>query len=170
MMKKETWWTLALMAAVLSQILIFLYWQEAKFGTLANILILGGAVLGLAAWNFNKMVATERTAFTAETQYPAQIVTTEMISRLPEPVQKWLIRSEIVGKPLIHSVYLEQQGQMRTTPEGKWMTVTAKEYFTVEKPGFLWIADVKAAPFIHLAGRDKYENGRGHMPLQPKPP
>jgi hypothetical protein len=162
-LKKETWWILTLAAIAFSQILIILYWQEAKFGTIANIIILAGAVLGYAAWNFNQMVRAERAGFTTDREYPAHVLTREMITHLPAPVQLWLIRSGSLGKPVVHTVYLEQKGQMRTTPDGKWMDVEAKEYFTVQQPGFLWIADVKAAPFIHLAGRDKYENGRGHM-------
>ena len=43
------------------------------------------------------------------------------------------------------------------------MPVTAEQYFTVSSPGFLWLADVKAAPLVHLAGRDKYYQGKGHM-------
>ncbi|QHT71309.1 hypothetical protein GXP67_33965 [Rhodocytophaga rosea] len=162
-LKKEIWWALALTAVVLSQILIILYWQEAKSGTIANGLIVIGIILGYSAWHFNRMVTAEINTFTAHAQYPAQLITSDIISRLPAPVQQWLTRSNIVDKQTIHTVYLEQKGQMRTTPEGKWMAVEAKEYFTVQNPGFLWIADVKAAPFIHLAGRDKYENGQGHM-------
>ena len=43
------------------------------------------------------------------------------------------------------------------------MAVEARQFFSVDPPGFVWVADVKAAPFIHLAGRDKYEDGHGHM-------
>jgi hypothetical protein len=162
-LKKDNWWTLALAAVVLSQILIIFYWQEARFGTIANGLVLIGIILGYAAWNFNQMVAKERDHFSSTSSFPKQILTRQMISGLPAPVQNWLSRSGVVGKPMIYTVYLEQQGKMRTTPEGKWMEVKAQEYFTILQPGFLWTADVKAAPFLHLAGRDKYENGRGHM-------
>jgi hypothetical protein len=43
------------------------------------------------------------------------------------------------------------------------MPVTAQQYIVVDKPGFIWIADVKPAPFVHLSGRDKYEDGHGQM-------
>lgn len=38
---KNSWWiTLAIIAAVLSQLLIILSWQDAKYGTIANLIIL----------------------------------------------------------------------------------------------------------------------------------
>lgn len=42
---------------------------------------------------------------------------------------------------------------------------TLKEFETAIKmaPGFVWIVDVRAAPFLHLSGRDKYENGKWHI-------
>lgn len=40
-----SWWsTLAVIAALLSQILIILSWQDAKFGTIANLVILAMVV------------------------------------------------------------------------------------------------------------------------------
>ena len=43
------------------------------------------------------------------------------------------------------------------------MSVQAEQYFTTENPGFIWKARIKVAPFIHIAGRDKYENEKGNM-------
>ncbi|HJZ12003.1 MAG TPA: DUF6544 family protein, partial [Acidobacteriota bacterium] len=51
-------------------------------------------------------------------------------------------------------------------PSGKWMKVRAEQYNVMRRPGFLWVADVRMAPLLHLAGRDKYANGRGHMLIQ----
>jgi hypothetical protein len=52
---------------------------------------------------------------------------------------------------------------MRTTPSGKWMPVRAEQLFTPSPPAFVWLADVEMMPFAHLAGRDKYMDGKGHM-------
>ena len=45
LMKKEWWWMIAIAAIILSQMLIVLYWQDAKYGTITNILILIVCVL-----------------------------------------------------------------------------------------------------------------------------
>ncbi|MDO1446717.1 hypothetical protein Q0590_10670 [Rhodocytophaga aerolata] len=161
--KKEWWMMVAFAAVILSQALLILYWQDAKFGTLANVLILAGILLSYAHWNFQAKVKQELELFLPKQSQETTLVTADMLSELPPVVQKWLIRSKVVGKELTQQVYLKQLGQMRTKPDGAWMPVRAEEFFTVHNPGFFWVADVTAAPYLHLYGRDKYENGRGHM-------
>lgn len=163
LLRKDWWWMMAIVAVLLSQGLIMVYWSDAKFGTIANLIVLVAIIFAYANWRFQAMVRHERQAFLPQTQQEKKVVTEAMLADLPAAVQKWLKRSKIVGKEFVRTVYLKQKGEMRTTPDGKWMPVQAEQYFTVENPGFLWIADVRAAPFVHLIGRDKYEDGRGHM-------
>jgi hypothetical protein len=162
-LKKEAWWMVATGAVLFSQVLIVIYWPDARFGTILNVLILTGIGLGYGSWSFGKMIRQERERFVSESTEPVSKVRKEQLSGLPANVSKWLERSGIVGKDYIRTAHLKQRGEMSTQPDGKWMPVNAEQYFRVAQPGFLWIADVKAAPFVHLAGRDKYENGRGHM-------
>ena len=42
------WWPITIASIVLSQIVIALHWKEAKWGTIANIIILAGLVLILS--------------------------------------------------------------------------------------------------------------------------
>lgn len=44
-----------------------------------------------------------------------------------------------------------------------WMPVEAEQYFTIDEPGFIWKAKIKAAPLFHIVGRDKYYEGKGNM-------
>lgn len=162
LLRKEWWWMIGGIAIVLSQILIFVYWKDAKFGTIANVIILLVIILSYGAWNFDKMVNDELNSFLLEKRIEKRIVTAEMIDELPPVVQRWLDRSNIVGKEIIQVAQLKQRGEMKTKPEGSWMSVDAEQYITINPPAFLWIADVKSS-FLHLSGRDKYESGRGHM-------
>lgn len=163
LLKKDWWWMIGVGAAVLSQVLIVLYWHDAKWGTLANVIITVMLVIAWSTWRFNTMVQREVRAVLSESPAPAKVVTEGEIAHLPPVVQRWLRRSNAVGKPINHTVHLHQSGLMRTTREGKWMPVTAEQYFTVDQPGFVWVADVKAAPGLHLLGRDLYRDGHGHM-------
>jgi|Deesub1362A_J573_1020465.scaffolds.fasta_scaffold00106_100 hypothetical protein len=162
-LRKEWWWMVAAIAIVVSQILIIIYWKDARFGTVANVIILIACVLSYGSWSFDRMVNDELNSFLPEKEIEERVVTAEMIDELPLVVQKWLKRSNIVGKEIIQIAHLKQKGEMKTKPESNWMSVDAEQYITANPPGFIWIADVKAAPFLHLSGRDKYENGRGHM-------
>jgi len=163
LLKYDWWWMIAVPALVLSQVLIIMYWQDAKFGTIVNVIILVGIVIGYGTWSFNTMEKNELETFVTPAISEENIVTKDMLDGLPPIVQKWLERANVTGNEVIYSVHLKQIGEMRTTPDGKWMPVEAEQWFKTENPAFIWIADVEAAPGIHLAGRDKYENGKGHM-------
>ena len=55
-LKKDWWWMVAAPAVLLSQILLFTQWSDAKFGTLANVIALVGTLLAYGSWSFNTMV------------------------------------------------------------------------------------------------------------------
>lgn len=88
------------------------------------------------------------------------------IKDLPYPVQNWLTNSNVIGKEEIKTVRLKQEGRMRTKKNGPWMSTKAEQYFTVEEPGFVWIADVKMASLIHLSGIDTFNAGKGKMKIK----
>ncbi len=162
-LKTEYWWMLAILSVLLSQSLIVLYWQDAKFGTIANVIVLGACILAYGNWRFNNMVVKELNTFLPHIGQENPVVTRESIAGLPPVVQKWLVHSDIVGKEITHTVHLRQKGEMRSKPEGGWMPFEAEQYFTVDKPGFLWKANVRTAAFVQISARDKYEDGSGHM-------
>lgn len=162
-LKKDWWWMVAAPAVVLSQILIFTQWRDAKFGTVANVIALAGTVVAYGAWSFNAMVNNEIKSFLPTGLPSGPTVTTEMILPLPPVVQKWLERSNVVGREVVHTVHLKQKGEMKTKPDGNWISFEAEQYNMIDKPGFIWTTQIQAGPGIHLAGRDKYENGRGNM-------
>ncbi|HDR88621.1 MAG TPA: hypothetical protein ENN63_03195 [Bacteroidetes bacterium] len=162
-LEKDGWCIPALAGVVLSQILIVLYWQDAKFGTAANLIILTVTIVGMGNTTFHRMANRELKELCSGIPEETRTVQSESLKNLPFPVRQWMEKSGVPGSPEIRSVYVKQEGEMRTTPEGKWMPLKAEQYFRTDMPGFIWIADVKAAPLIHLAGRDKYMNGKGHM-------
>ena len=53
-MEKEWWWILSLSGIVISQYLIINTWQDAKYGTFANIIVLIITIIGFVVWILNK--------------------------------------------------------------------------------------------------------------------
>ncbi|WP_266364657.1 DUF6544 family protein [Tellurirhabdus rosea] len=168
LLKRESWWMIALPVAVVSQLLVILYWPDAKAGTAANLLILLVAAVSLANWRFEESARAEaQTLLEQEADAPAsRLVTTEMLSELPPVVRTWLERANVVGKPFIHTVRLKQRGLMRTKSDGNWMPVEAEQYFTVDQPGFVWKTQVRMAPLLEMTGRDLYRDGHGNMTIK----
>lgn len=95
-----------------------------------------------------------------------QVIQKEDLLGLPLPVQKWLERSGIIGKEKIVFARLKQKGSMRLKEDGPWMRAEAEQYFTTDKPGFIWKAKVHMAPSIYFAGMDKYREGKGSMSIK----
>ncbi|MBD3224280.1 MAG: hypothetical protein GF313_06085, partial [Caldithrix sp.] len=122
-LKQDGWWMMALPAVVLSQILIILAWQDAKFGMIANGIILIACVLAYGQWDFNRMVRHELQRFVPQTIETSRTIRKAEITHLPPIVQQWLKTAGIIGQPLTQTVHLHQQGKMRTEPDGPWMKV-----------------------------------------------
>ncbi|MFH1258203.1 MAG: DUF6544 family protein [Elusimicrobiota bacterium] len=86
-----------------------------------------------------------------------EIIKEEDITNLPEPIQRYLRYSRIIGKEKIKAVRLKQKGQIRR--EGKkWMAIKAEQYYSAGRPGFIWVANMNIVKV-----RDKYIEGKGNM-------
>jgi hypothetical protein len=58
---------------------------------------------------------------------------------------------------------IDQSGEMRLKPEGKWLPFTAEQWFATETVAFCWHARVKMAPLVTAVVEDAYENGQGRL-------
>ena len=111
----------------------------------------------------NNMVKEKVTALYEHVDQNGEIVRSTDLEDLPTPVQRWLEYSQVVDKEKIYAARIEQKAEMKLKVEQNWLPVEAKQYFSVQQPGFIWDADIKLAPLFHIAGRDKYFEGKGNM-------
>lgn len=91
------------------------------------------------------------------------IVTSDMLAGLPEPVQRYMTWSGVVGKPWIYTAYIKQSGRFRQGFDKPWMPMTAEQVFTTNPPGMVWNAKFKMYGLPLMRGRDTYKDGQGHM-------
>ena len=158
------WPFLAVIAVIFSQVLIFTAWGDAKFGTIANIIVLLATIPAFGHVSFSNRVESEQIDLLEQVNTPSNsVITGEDFSHLPTTVQRWLNRSEVPEKPDVSFVRLKQTGEMKTTPDGKWMEFSAVQYFDTKRPAFNWSTEVQMMPLVHLAGRDKLTDGQGEM-------
>jgi Family of unknown function (DUF6544) len=90
------------------------------------------------------------------------VVAEEMLGGLPEPVQRYLRYTGIVGTPLARTVYLRQRGRVRLAGQ-RWIPLQAQEWFSVQPPGFVWDATMRVAGLPVGRARDMYQGGQGRM-------
>lgn len=121
------------------------------------------AVSSFANFKFANKVDQEVRELFSGVEHKGDIIQGTDLEGLPPVVKKWLEQSQVVGKERIKAVRLKQTASMRLKEEGPWMLADVQQYFRVDEPGFIWKVKVNIAPLIYFTGRDKYEDGRGHM-------
>ncbi|SHN14019.1 DUF6544 family protein [Mucilaginibacter sp. OK098] len=77
---------------------------------------------------------------------------------LPEPVQRYFKHILTEGQPYINYARLIHTGQFKAGPDKKWASIKGEQYFTMEKPGFIW----KGKTWMFTA-RDMYIRGKGRL-------
>lgn len=167
-LRSEGWWMLGLVALIASQGLIFGYWTDAKFGTIANLVILLAVVVAYANHHFTQTVAQERRSMIQGAAPMDQTpISQEDIMTLPPVVQQWLINSGVVGSRRVSTVYLTQELSLRMSPEqSAWQTGSAEQYFTVQPPAFNWTINTSMNQILSVRGRDQYVDGKGEMQIK----
>jgi hypothetical protein len=113
---------------------------------------------------FSRLVRSDVQALLGQASIgDARTVTEEMLTGLPSPVRRYLSWTGIIGKPLVHTVYLRQQGRIRPGKGQLWLPLDAEEYYAVQPPGFVWDARLHLGPLPVARARDSYAHGRGSM-------
>lgn len=162
------WWVFGIIGVIISQFLIINYWSDAKFGTLANVIILIAIVIAYSSFSFKNKIKEERATLFKNSQHVSQeIVTEEALAGLPAIVQRWLTHSGVIGSHYTSNVYLVQELQLKMKPEQtEWNTGKAEQYFTVHPPAFNWSITTQLNSSLKVTGRDKFENGNGEMTIK----
>lgn len=165
MLKNEYWWAIAIAAAVLSQIQIFTNWTDAKFGTIANLLILIATVVGYGTWNFRSIYKKDVSDGLKSSIASTEILAESDIQRLPEPVKKYLHYTGSIGKPKVKNFRVEFEGRIRKNEKSDWMPFTSEQYNFMDAPKRLFFMDA-TMKHLPVAGYHAYKNGNAFMDIR----
>ncbi len=167
-MSKPQAWMVGLAALVLSQVLVFWFWKDAKFGSIPNLLV---AFLCLVQWGqlrFQRMVEQDQNALIKAT-HAFELDTTEYndVAELPPSVQRWLNTSRAMDKPMPKRVRIQQKAQLQMKPgQEKWLEAEAFQISSLNPPGFVWSVKASLFPGVFMLGRDRFMQGKGEMLIQ----
>ncbi len=84
-----------------------------------------------------------------------RLITAKMLADLPEPVQRYMAYSNVIGKPWIYSVRLKQIGRFRQGADKAWMPMSAEQFYWTKQPAFIWKATFKVAGLPLIRARDE---------------
>lgn len=162
------WWLLAGLSALWSQLCIVLFWREARYGTLPNAIILTVALVSYAAHQFDAHVQSDwDTLRVHDDVAESEILTLAMTEGMPLSVQRWLVRSGAVGRPLARGADLQQHFNLKLTPEQEdWYEGHARQRINVVNQAFVWDLEMSMWPGIAIRGRDQLRGGQGEMTIR----
>ena len=166
LLKKEYWAVIAIPAVVLSQFVVMLSWQDARYGTIANVIVLIAAVIGFANMNYYKKYKNDVSSGLQQKAYFQNSLLTEAdIQQLPEPVKKYLRYTGSIGKPKVNCFEIEFNGRIRKNEKSDWMPFTSEQHNFMETPTRLFFmrAAMKGLP---IAGYHSYNNGKAFMDIR----
>ena len=146
------WWAFGAGAVVTSQAAILTSWGDAKVGTAANVVLLAAVLYGFAA----RGPLSLRTEFEHDLKHAwpsaqsssGTAVTEADLAALPDPVQRYVRRSGVVGRPPVTDFRATWTGRIRSAPDSAWMTFTADQLDIVDTPQrfFMMNARMKRLP------------------------
>lgn len=141
--RNPTWWLPAGAGMILSQVLVVLFWSDAKFGTVANLIILFPVIIAAA----NALPSSYTSIYKDEvrkglsTLSAMPIITEDDLKDLPLCVQKYLRYTGAVGKPHIDNLRARCTGQIRFKKDGNWMDFTSEQHNFFRDPARLFLIE-----------------------------
>jgi hypothetical protein len=150
------WWALGAAAIALSQILVFRSWTDARWGTLANVLVLAGVALGFLSQGPSSMRAEYRREVERRLAREGSppLVTEQDLAHLPAVVARYLRVTGSVGQPRVESFRATMRGEIRSGPTDPWMPFVAEQHNFYDEPARLFFMEATRAgvPFqaLHL--------------------
>jgi hypothetical protein len=166
LLRRDWWWLFGIVAILASQYLIFTTWQDAKFGTIANVIILIAVIIGCGQWNFGNWYKTEVKAGLSQTSNITDAILTETdIQPLPEPVQKYLRYTGSIGKSKVNNFRVTFKGNIRKNEESEWMPFTSEQYNFQESATRLFFLDA-VMKHLPVAGFHCFKNGKAFMDIR----
>ena len=130
----RAFWMVGALAAALSQVLVVNAWPDAKFGTIANIILLLAATYAFVSagpWSFAHAYAEEAAAELRRSQLQSAIITEEDLNLVPAPVQRYLRVTGTLGQPRVSNFRAHWRGRIRDSATGPWMAFEAEQVNTL---------------------------------------
>ena len=132
--RNRRWWVAGSVGVVLSQAVILTSWNDAKAGTVANVLLLAAlgytyASRGPRSYRAEYRRRTEAALGASHPSTGAVVIEADL-AHLPDLVAEYVRGSGAVGQPRVRSVHARIHGRIRAGANARWMTYTGEQVNT----------------------------------------
>jgi hypothetical protein len=134
----HAFWILGAAGLVISQAVIVASWADARFGTLANLVVLAAVAYGAFAWGpfglhaeYLRHVSLAQGGLAAP---PTTVITEADLAPLPPAVQRYLRFAGVVGQPRVQSFRVRMSGRIRSAADAPWMPFNAEQHSFFDPP------------------------------------
>lgn len=147
-----SFWLVGGLALLASQAVIASSWSDAKFGTIANVILLVAVVYGFASRgppSFRAEYERDVARLLASSTPSPPVVTEGDLAGLPEPVARYLRVTGSVGQPRVVNFRATWKGRIRGGANDPWMEVQVEQVNSWGDPParlFLMDATMKGLP------------------------
>lgn len=161
----ERWWITAIIAVLLSQLLIFSVWKEAKFGTMGNVIILIAALLSMGSQLFeNGFKRDVQETLQLSAAASTETMTEADLQNLPDPVQRYLKYAGVLHQPKVRNARIVFDGEMRG--KGKeYFPFTSVQYNFFDDPARLFFMQATMSGLL-VYGYHRYAAGTATMTIK----
>jgi len=130
------WWGFALAGVVVSQVAIVSAWPDAKFGTLANLIIAACVVPALSDLRHDALGQTFRreVALGLARSAPTSSITEADLTPLPPLLATWLRRVGVVGRPRPTRFRALMHGRIRNGLDAPWLDFRVEQWSFLDRP------------------------------------
>jgi hypothetical protein len=165
-LEKELWVYFGFLAVILSQVLIINSWQNTKFGTIPNVIILVILIIGFFRIKFRNEYRSKVDIGLKQTKNtPNTILTEADIKDLPMLVQKYIRYVGCIGKPKVNNFRADFEGKIRSHDKPVWMQLTSQQYNFIQIPTRLFYLDA-IMNYLPVAGFHCFKNGKAFMDIR----
>lgn len=158
------WWVVGACAVGVSMVVIVPSWTDAKFGAMANGIVLLGLAFGfLSQGPFSLRAEYERDVERHVTAPESPAPATEAdLAHLPPPVQRYLRVAGVLGQPRVRTFRVRMHGRIRNGPAGRWMPFRAEQYNAVDPPARLFYMNASMVA-VPVQGYHRYVGSSASM-------
>lgn len=163
--KSQSWWIPAALGVIVSQALIFGTWQDAKYGSIINIIALVAVVMQMGQYQFRKhFVRDARQAIATSQPASPTLIREADLQPLPPIVQAYLRYHGAVGKPRVNNMRVEFEGRMRSR-KIDWFPFESVQYNTFTEPSRYFYMTGHMKGFA-VPGYHRYQQAKASMDVR----